>query len=150
MFDEYFNPPPSVVSPVPAAAAPRPADPTGTPSSTIIDQDAPSPSTSQTPQETQSPVIPSGVEEHFYDIEVSHLDYDPFFGVLISKSNYEESSSGIRDYSMGHGSAHGSAPINDDEEDSSPVEEVSPVKPKKPLRRAVRAKNDDPKEPPKD
>ncbi|GJZ61113.1 retrovirus-related pol polyprotein from transposon TNT 1-94 [Tanacetum coccineum] len=29
MFDEYLNPPPSVVSPVSAAAAPRPADPTG-------------------------------------------------------------------------------------------------------------------------
>ncbi|GKD89160.1 retrovirus-related pol polyprotein from transposon TNT 1-94 [Tanacetum coccineum] len=91
--DEYFNPPPSVVSLVPAAAAPRPADPTGTPSSTTIDQDAPSPSTSQTPQETKSPVIPSDVEEHFHDIEVAHLDNDPFFGVLISKSNSEESSS---------------------------------------------------------
>ncbi|GJY48311.1 integrase, catalytic region, zinc finger, CCHC-type containing protein [Tanacetum coccineum] len=29
MFDEFFNPPPSVVSPVPVAAARRPADPTG-------------------------------------------------------------------------------------------------------------------------
>ncbi|GJT94378.1 hypothetical protein Tco_1089896 [Tanacetum coccineum] len=42
MFDEYFNPLPSVVSLVLAAVAPRPADPTGTPSSTTIDQDAPS------------------------------------------------------------------------------------------------------------
>ncbi|GKG62230.1 hypothetical protein Tco_0632134, partial [Tanacetum coccineum] len=49
MFDEYFNPPLSVVSP-------RPADPTGTPSSTTIDQDVPSASTLPT-QETQSPVI---------------------------------------------------------------------------------------------
>ncbi|GJY13021.1 hypothetical protein Tco_0382330 [Tanacetum coccineum] len=49
-----------------------------------------------------------------------------------------------------HGSAHGLALVNDDEEDSSPVEEVSPVKPKKPLRRAARARKDDPKEPPKD
>ncbi|GJY93301.1 retrovirus-related pol polyprotein from transposon TNT 1-94 [Tanacetum coccineum] len=31
MFDEYFNPPPSVVSLVPIAAAPRPADPTANP-----------------------------------------------------------------------------------------------------------------------
>ncbi|GJX89553.1 ribonuclease H-like domain-containing protein [Tanacetum coccineum] len=30
MFDEYFNPPPSIVFPVPIAAAPRPADPTET------------------------------------------------------------------------------------------------------------------------
>ncbi|GJU05877.1 putative ribonuclease H-like domain-containing protein [Tanacetum coccineum] len=42
MFDECFNPPPSVVSLVLAAAAPRHADPTGSPSSTIIDQAAPS------------------------------------------------------------------------------------------------------------
>nr|GEU98658.1 retrovirus-related Pol polyprotein from transposon TNT 1-94 [Tanacetum cinerariifolium] len=94
MFDEYFNPPPpSVVSLVFATAAPRPADPTGTPSSTIIDQDAPSLSTSQTPQETQSPVIPSGVKEHIHDIEVAHLDNKPFFGVPIPKLNSKEYSS---------------------------------------------------------
>ncbi|GKB68328.1 retrovirus-related pol polyprotein from transposon TNT 1-94 [Tanacetum coccineum] len=45
------------------AIAPRPVDPTGTPSSTSIDQDAPSTSTSSTIQETQSPVIFEGVEE---------------------------------------------------------------------------------------
>ncbi|GJW39478.1 retrovirus-related pol polyprotein from transposon TNT 1-94 [Tanacetum coccineum] len=42
MFNEYFNPPPNVVCLVPTAAAPRPADPTGSPSSTSINQDAPS------------------------------------------------------------------------------------------------------------
>nr|GEZ81647.1 retrovirus-related Pol polyprotein from transposon TNT 1-94 [Tanacetum cinerariifolium] len=42
MFDEYFNLPPIVVSLVPAAATPRPADPTSTRSLTTIDQDAPS------------------------------------------------------------------------------------------------------------
>ncbi|GJT69074.1 copia protein [Tanacetum coccineum] len=46
-----------VFSPVLAVAAPRPVDPTGSPSSTFIDQDAPSTSTSSTIQETQSPVI---------------------------------------------------------------------------------------------
>ncbi|GJY53553.1 putative nucleotidyltransferase, ribonuclease H [Tanacetum coccineum] len=40
MFDEYFNPPPSSVSSVLAAAAPRPVDPASSPSSTTIDQDA--------------------------------------------------------------------------------------------------------------
>ncbi|GJW68439.1 retrovirus-related pol polyprotein from transposon TNT 1-94 [Tanacetum coccineum] len=39
MIDEYFNPPQSVVSLVPAAAALRPADLISTPSSTSIDQD---------------------------------------------------------------------------------------------------------------
>nr|GEU91980.1 hypothetical protein [Tanacetum cinerariifolium] len=42
MFDEFFNPPPSVDSPVPIAAAPRPVDLTGSPVSTSINQDAPS------------------------------------------------------------------------------------------------------------
>ncbi|GJR56806.1 retrovirus-related pol polyprotein from transposon TNT 1-94 [Tanacetum coccineum] len=91
MFDEYFNPLLSVASPVPVAAAPRPVDPTGIPSSTTIDQDAPSISTSQTPQETQSPVIPSGVEEHFHDTKVAHLNNDPFFGVPILEPNPGES-----------------------------------------------------------
>ncbi|GKG42292.1 hypothetical protein Tco_0476590, partial [Tanacetum coccineum] len=49
MFDEYLNPPPSVAFPVHAIIAPEPADSTNPPSSTTIDQDAPSPSTSQTP-----------------------------------------------------------------------------------------------------
>ncbi|GKA60093.1 hypothetical protein Tco_0759406 [Tanacetum coccineum] len=60
LFDEYFNPPPSVVSPVLAVAAPEPVDSTGTPSSTKIDQDTPSLSTSQTPLESSSIVIPPG------------------------------------------------------------------------------------------
>ncbi|GJU55644.1 retrovirus-related pol polyprotein from transposon TNT 1-94 [Tanacetum coccineum] len=62
MFDEYFNPPPSVASPVPSVVAPEPVDPTGTPSSTSIDQDAPS------------------------------LNNNPFFDVLIPEPNSEESS----------------------------------------------------------
>ncbi|GJW94380.1 retrovirus-related pol polyprotein from transposon TNT 1-94 [Tanacetum coccineum] len=93
MFGEYFNPPPSVASPVLAVVAPVPADSTGTPSSTSVDQDAPSPSTSQTPQEIQTPLFPSGVEEEFHDIEVAHLDNDPFFGIPIPEPNSEESSS---------------------------------------------------------
>ncbi|GJU35866.1 retrovirus-related pol polyprotein from transposon TNT 1-94 [Tanacetum coccineum] len=48
MFDEYFNPPPSVVSLVPATAAPRPVNPTSTPLSTSIEQDAPAAGTSST------------------------------------------------------------------------------------------------------
>ncbi|GJZ83243.1 hypothetical protein Tco_0648416 [Tanacetum coccineum] len=93
MFDEYFNPPPSVASPVFVIVAPDPANSTSTPSLTINDQYAPSPSTSQTPHETQSPVIPSGVKEEFHDIEVAHLDNDPFFGVPILELNSKESSS---------------------------------------------------------
>nr|GEV65284.1 hypothetical protein [Tanacetum cinerariifolium] len=66
MFDEYFKHPPSVDHHVPAVAAQEPADSTGTPSSTTIDQDA--------YQELQSQVIPPDVEEEFHDIEVAHMD----------------------------------------------------------------------------
>ncbi|GKB42911.1 retrovirus-related pol polyprotein from transposon TNT 1-94, partial [Tanacetum coccineum] len=44
LFDEYFNPPPCVDHPVPKVAASKPAVSTDTPSSTSVDQDAPSPS----------------------------------------------------------------------------------------------------------
>nr|GEW38209.1 hypothetical protein [Tanacetum cinerariifolium] len=55
LFDEYFNPLPCVVSPVSAAVpAPRAVDLAGSPSSTTIDQDVSSASTSLTIQEIQS------------------------------------------------------------------------------------------------
>ncbi|GJY75282.1 retrovirus-related pol polyprotein from transposon TNT 1-94 [Tanacetum coccineum] len=93
IFDEYFNPPPSVAFLVPTVIAPEPADSIGTSSSTTIDQDAPSLSTSQIPQETQYPVIPSGIKEQYHDIKVAHLDNDPFFSVPIPEPNSKESSS---------------------------------------------------------
>ncbi|GJX45182.1 hypothetical protein Tco_0261858 [Tanacetum coccineum] len=83
MFNEYFNPPLSVASLVRVVVTPRPANSTGLPSSTSIDQAAPSASTSSTIHETQSLVILFGVEEQFYDIEVAHLNNDPIFGVPI-------------------------------------------------------------------
>ncbi|GJT35982.1 reverse transcriptase domain-containing protein [Tanacetum coccineum] len=50
----------------------------GIPSSTTINQDAPPISTSQTTQETPSPIIPLGVEEAYHDIEIAHMDNNPF------------------------------------------------------------------------
>ncbi|GKB27949.1 retrovirus-related pol polyprotein from transposon TNT 1-94 [Tanacetum coccineum] len=97
MFDEYFNPPKCVVSPVPAATAPIPVDLTGTPLSTSIDQDAPSANTSPT-QETQSPVIHPGVEEQLNENEPAQFDNDPFFGILTPEPSSKESSS--RDVSL--------------------------------------------------
>ncbi|GJZ17604.1 hypothetical protein Tco_0553727 [Tanacetum coccineum] len=76
LFDEYFQPPSSVVSPRLPAAAPLPADTTGTPSSTTIDQDAPSASTSPTTQDIQAPVInqdPSSEESSSRDIIPSNF-----------------------------------------------------------------------------
>ncbi|GKC25730.1 hypothetical protein Tco_1027880 [Tanacetum coccineum] len=69
MFDEYFHPPPSVVSYVPIAVVPIPVDTTDAPSSTTIDQDAPTVSTSPTTEATQAPVIHQGGEEQLYGTE---------------------------------------------------------------------------------
>ncbi|GJY39591.1 hypothetical protein Tco_0425955 [Tanacetum coccineum] len=76
MFDEYFNPSPSVVQPVLVAVVQEPVVSTGTHSSTRIDQDTPFTSTSQTTQEEQSHVTPTSVEEDDYGIEVAHMDND--------------------------------------------------------------------------
>nr|GEV76851.1 retrovirus-related Pol polyprotein from transposon TNT 1-94 [Tanacetum cinerariifolium] len=56
-----------------------PAESTSSPSSTTVDQDAPSPSKSQTTPETQPLVIPSDVEEDNHDIEVAHMGNDLLF-----------------------------------------------------------------------
>nr|GFD11820.1 retrovirus-related Pol polyprotein from transposon TNT 1-94 [Tanacetum cinerariifolium] len=53
-------------------------DSTGSPSSTEVDQDAPSLSQSPTPIEIQSPVIPQDVGNENMDIEVAHMGNDPF------------------------------------------------------------------------
>ncbi|GKA92999.1 retrovirus-related pol polyprotein from transposon TNT 1-94 [Tanacetum coccineum] len=71
-------------------AAPEPAVSTGTPSSTLVNQDAPSPSTSQTPSESPSHVIPPGVEEADHDIEVAHMDNVCF--PILEPSSKESSS----------------------------------------------------------
>ncbi|GKC00692.1 hypothetical protein Tco_0986828 [Tanacetum coccineum] len=54
MFDEYFKPLPNVDHPVPEVHTPVPAALTSSPSSTTIDQDVPSTSTSLINQEIQS------------------------------------------------------------------------------------------------
>ncbi|GJZ83152.1 retrovirus-related pol polyprotein from transposon TNT 1-94 [Tanacetum coccineum] len=95
MFDEYLNPSPCVDSQVPADLATVPAVSIGTPSSTTIDQDAPSTSTSQTTPETPSPVIPLSVEEDYHDIKVAHIDNSPSTDFPILEPSYEESSSQV-------------------------------------------------------
>ncbi|GJX11618.1 hypothetical protein Tco_0201477 [Tanacetum coccineum] len=83
----------SVVSPVLIAAAPLPTDTTGTPSSTIIDDDAPSGSTSPTTQEIQIPVIHQGVEEQIQGIQNAQFDNAPLIHNLTPDPSSEESSS---------------------------------------------------------
>nr|GEZ19962.1 hypothetical protein [Tanacetum cinerariifolium]GEZ33260.1 hypothetical protein [Tanacetum cinerariifolium]GEZ35619.1 hypothetical protein [Tanacetum cinerariifolium] len=70
---------------------------------------------------------------------LNRVNLDMDFDQLLYSQEYYSS----QDYSMSQSSAHGSAPGDDD----YPVEEMSPVKAKKPSRRASKAKE---KEPPKD
>ncbi|GJV57611.1 retrovirus-related pol polyprotein from transposon TNT 1-94 [Tanacetum coccineum] len=87
------NPPPLTPFVPPSRIAPEPAASTGSPSSTTVDQDAPSPSNSQTTPETQSPIIPNDVEEDYHDIEVAHMGNDPYFGIPIPEIHSDQSSS---------------------------------------------------------
>ncbi|GJX21298.1 retrovirus-related pol polyprotein from transposon TNT 1-94 [Tanacetum coccineum] len=81
-----------VIAPIDEVVAPVPDVSTGSPSSTTVDKDAPSPSSSQTTTETQSPILPNDVEEGNHDLDVAHMNNDPFFGITIPKNNSEASS----------------------------------------------------------
>nr|GFC82946.1 hypothetical protein [Tanacetum cinerariifolium] len=100
MFDEFLNPPSSVVNQAAEVIAPITevipqvdADSTGSPSSTTVDQDEPSPSKSLTPTEIQSSVTLQDVENDNLDIEVAHMGNDPLLGVPIPEVTSEQSSS---------------------------------------------------------
>ncbi|GJZ79793.1 retrovirus-related pol polyprotein from transposon TNT 1-94 [Tanacetum coccineum] len=84
---------PEVIAPIAGIITPEPAASTGSPSSTTVNQDAPSPSNSQTTPENQSPTIPNDVEKDNHDLDVAHINNDPFFGILIPKNDFEASSS---------------------------------------------------------
>nr|GFB91000.1 hypothetical protein [Tanacetum cinerariifolium] len=73
---------------------------TGSSSSTIIDQDAPSPSKSHTTAETQSSVISQDVKENNLDIEAAHVGNNPLFGVPIPEVTSAHSSSTVSLHSI--------------------------------------------------
>ncbi|GJZ78120.1 retrovirus-related pol polyprotein from transposon TNT 1-94 [Tanacetum coccineum] len=77
MFYEYFNPPKSAISLVPIVVAPHAVDIAGLPSSTTIDLDAPSSSTSSTNQQQQSPIISQGVEEPIPNAQFDDPCHEP-------------------------------------------------------------------------
>ncbi|GJT98508.1 hypothetical protein Tco_1094026 [Tanacetum coccineum] len=83
-------PAPEVVDPIHKVVALVPAVSTSSPSSTNVDQDAPSPSNSQTPPETQPPIIPNDDEEENHDIEVAHMVDTP----MVEKSKLDEDKEG--------------------------------------------------------
>nr|GEV30178.1 retrovirus-related Pol polyprotein from transposon TNT 1-94 [Tanacetum cinerariifolium] len=72
---------PKVIAPITEVVALKPAASTGLPSSTTVDQAAPSPSNSQTTPETQSSIIPNDVEDDNHDLDVAHMNNDPFFAM---------------------------------------------------------------------
>ncbi|GJT32470.1 retrovirus-related pol polyprotein from transposon TNT 1-94 [Tanacetum coccineum] len=84
---------PEVIALIAKVVALEPAASTGSPSSTTVDQDAPSHSNSQTTPETQSLVIPNDVEEDNHDLDVAHMNNDPFFGILIPENDSKAFSS---------------------------------------------------------
>nr|GEV62681.1 hypothetical protein [Tanacetum cinerariifolium] len=99
LFDELLTPPPSVdpsapevIAPIDEVIALEHAESTGLPSSTTVDQDAPSPSKSQTTIETQPPIIPHNVEENNHDIKVAHMGNDLLFGMPIPEVASDQSS----------------------------------------------------------
>ncbi|GKC66591.1 retrovirus-related pol polyprotein from transposon TNT 1-94 [Tanacetum coccineum] len=67
------RPVPEVIAPIAEVVAPEPAVSTGSPSSTTVNQDAPSPK-----------------ENH--DLNVAHMNNDPFFGIPILENDSEASS----------------------------------------------------------
>nr|GEW47387.1 hypothetical protein [Tanacetum cinerariifolium] len=98
LFDELLTPPPSVDHPAPKVIAligevvsPEPAVSTGSPSSTTVDPDVPLPSNSQTTPETQSSILPNDVEDDNHDLDVAHMNNDPFFGIPILEISSDQS-----------------------------------------------------------
>nr|GFA77998.1 hypothetical protein [Tanacetum cinerariifolium] len=84
------NQAPEVIAHVAKVIPPVHADSTGLPSSTTVDQDAPSPSKTHTTTETPSSVIPQDVGDDNLDMEVAHMRNDPLFGVPIPEEELNE------------------------------------------------------------
>nr|GEY33333.1 copia protein [Tanacetum cinerariifolium] len=97
MFDEYLEPPhvERLVSPTPAVLVP--INLAGTPSSTTIDQDAPSPSQSSSSLSLQSSSLLQGVAAESTIIEdnlFAPVDNDPFVNMFALEPRSKTSSSG--------------------------------------------------------
>nr|GEZ19220.1 Gag-Pol polyprotein [Tanacetum cinerariifolium] len=97
MFDEYLDPPRADRPGLPAQVVQPPISLAGTPLSTTIDQDAPSPHISLSSSAPQSHSLPPGivVEPHLMeDHNVAPVDDNPFVNVFASEPPFEASSSG--------------------------------------------------------
>nr|GEU33170.1 copia protein [Tanacetum cinerariifolium] len=97
MFDEYLEPPRVETPVLPTQAVQAPVNSAGTPSSTTIDKDAPSPSISPSSSALQShslhqgiPAEPNYMEDHI----VAPVDNNPFVNVFAPEPHSKASSSG--------------------------------------------------------
>ncbi|GKE30669.1 retrovirus-related pol polyprotein from transposon TNT 1-94 [Tanacetum coccineum] len=96
MFDEYLEPPCVERSVPPAPADPVRVNSTGTPSSTTIAQDAPSPSHLPSSSTLQSPSLQQGVAAGSTIMEgnlLAPVDNNPFVNVFALEPSSEASSS---------------------------------------------------------
>nr|GFD53690.1 hypothetical protein [Tanacetum cinerariifolium] len=82
-----------VIAPIATVIPPVHVDSISSPSSTTVDQNAPSLSKSYTTTEIQSTVIPQDVGDDNLDMEVAHMGNDPLFGIHIPKVTSAQSSS---------------------------------------------------------
>nr|GFB17356.1 hypothetical protein [Tanacetum cinerariifolium] len=97
MFDEYLEPPRAERPDSPAQAVQVLVSSAGTPLSTTIDQDSPSPHISPSSSALQSHSLPPGVvaEPYFMkDHNVAPVDNNPFVNIFASEPHSEASSSG--------------------------------------------------------
>ncbi|GKC31324.1 retrovirus-related pol polyprotein from transposon TNT 1-94 [Tanacetum coccineum] len=97
IFDEYLETPHVERLVSPASAVPVPFNSSGTPSSTTIDQEAPSQSHSPSSSALQSPSSHQGVAVGSTIIEdnlFAHSDNNPFVNVFSSEPSFKASSSG--------------------------------------------------------
>ncbi|GKD03458.1 retrovirus-related pol polyprotein from transposon TNT 1-94 [Tanacetum coccineum] len=96
MFDEYLKPPRAERPVSPPPTVPVPVNSASTPSSTTIDQDAPSPSHSPSSSALQSPCLQQGVASESTIMEdnlLALVDNDTFVNVFASEPSSEASSS---------------------------------------------------------
>ncbi|GJT47834.1 hypothetical protein Tco_0973991 [Tanacetum coccineum] len=89
MFDEYFNPLPSAISPVQVAATPKAVDIADSLVSTSIDQDAPSTSIPSIQEEEQSLIISQVSTRKQLQTDVMWCYFDAFL-TLVELKTYKE------------------------------------------------------------
>nr|GEZ95605.1 retrovirus-related Pol polyprotein from transposon TNT 1-94 [Tanacetum cinerariifolium] len=97
LFDEYLEPPRTERPVSPALAEQAPVDSAGTPSSTTIDQDAPTPSISPSSSSLKSHSLHQGIAakpNYMEDHTIAPIDNNPFVNVFAPEPRYEDSSSG--------------------------------------------------------